>query len=203
VLLASHDEVPDPAAELAALQQEGIVEIGGHTYGQPRIVLWRDPNGRSVGGRVRIGRYCSISANVEILTGGDHRVDWVSTFPFRVRWGLPGAWEDGHPATKGDVTIGNDVWISRGACILSGVTIGDGAVVGAHAVVARDVAPYAIVVGNPAVEVRRRFDADVVDALLEARWWDLPDDDVGELVPLLCADDVQGLIDRVRGMRRG
>ena len=119
-------------------------EIGRGTYGVLPNVLDRD-NGTTL----RIGAFCSIAAEVQIFLGGTTGSIWATTFPFNNFW--PEARDiKGHPASRGDVTIGNDVWIGRGVMIMSGVTIGDGAVIGARAVVARDVPPYAIAVGNPA-----------------------------------------------------
>lgn len=159
----------------------GRIDIGAHTYGAPRVRWWgEDAN-------LVIGKYCSIAEGVEIYLGGNHRTDWVTTFPFswfRKSW--PEARElRGHPATRGDVVIGNDVWLGAGCVILSGVRIGDGAVVGCRAVVARDVAPYAIVVGNPAREVRKRFDENRIARLLDVQWWNWPEDRVRRNVQLL------------------
>jgi hypothetical protein len=114
---------------------------------------------------------------------------------------LPGAFEDGMPASRGPIIIGNDVWIGRNAMILSGVTVGNGAVVGAEAVVTRDVRPYAVVAGNPAREVRRRFTDEQVDALQELRWWDWPDSGIRDVVHLLNGAPVDELI--AYGNRRG
>ena len=142
-----------------------------------------------------IGSFVAIGSGVVMIPAGNHRVDWVTTYPLRVMLGMEGAGEDGHPQSRGDITVGNDVWIGYGAMILSGVTIGDGAVVGARAVVARDVRPYAIVVGNPAKEVRRRFDDAIVDRLLALRWWDWPLEEIRRRVPLLCDQDVQRFLE--------
>jgi len=144
---------------------------------------------------IRVGRYCSIADGVKFFIGGNHRPDWASTYPFRFMLGLPQAGADGHPASNGPILVGNDVWIGENAVILSGVTIGDGAVVGTQAVVTRDVRPYAIVAGNPAREVRRRFPDDQVDALLALRWWDWPAAEIREIVPLLNGAPVGALID--------
>jgi acetyltransferase-like isoleucine patch superfamily enzyme len=161
-------------------------EIGAYTYGTPTIYDWEQ------GSTLKIGKYTSIADEVTILLGGNHRMDWVSTYPFPA---LGDAWPtathiDGHPSTKGDVVIGNDVWIANGAAILSGVTIGDGAVVAARAVVVADVEPYEVVAGNPARRVRRRFTDVEVALLLKARWWDWPDDKVRQHVGTLCSGDV-------------
>lgn len=163
--------------------------MGRESYGSPTVHAYVGDTAE-----VRIGAFVSIAADVEILVGGNHRPDWVSTFPFRIRLGLPGAGTDGHPATKGDVVIGNDVWIGRGAKILSGVSIGNGAVIGAYALVSKDVAPYAIVAGNPAREVRRRFTDDQIDALESIAWWKWPLGDIVEKVPHLSSPDVDAFI---------
>lgn len=166
-----------------------LTTVGPGTYSLPSIVRYAGDTEP-----VAIGAYCSISGRVEVLPGGNHRPEWVSTFPFRVANGLDGAYEDGQPASRGPVVIGNDVWIGRGAMVLSGVRIGDGAVVGAAAVVTKDVRPYAIVVGSPAVEVRRRFADDVVDRLLATAWWSWPVQDVLDAVPLLSSDDIEAFL---------
>jgi acetyltransferase-like isoleucine patch superfamily enzyme len=145
------------------------IVMGRYSYGTPLVRVYEGD-----AAVVHVGDFVSIADDVVFLVGGNHHVDWVSTFPLRAVLGLPGAFEDGHPATKGDIMVGSDVWIGRGATILSGVTIGDGAVVAAEAVVARDVRPYAIVVGNPAREVRRRFDDGTIEELLRIAWWRWP-----------------------------
>jgi acetyltransferase-like isoleucine patch superfamily enzyme len=184
---------------LAKLVRRYGFAIGAYSYGRPKV---RFPES---GRQLTIGRYCSIADKVEILLGGDHRLDWVSTYPFAAMAGLwPGAQasEDYH-ASRGDVTIGNDVWLGSGCLILSGVTIGHGAVVAAHAVVTRDVPDYAVVAGNPGRIIRRRFGPEIVAGLLEAAWWDLEPALVTRLVPLLQADDPERLIAAVRAIRAG
>jgi virginiamycin A acetyltransferase len=171
--------------------------IGAYSYGRPKV---RFPES---GRRLTIGRYCSIADRVEILLGGDHRLDWVSTYPFAAMTGLwPGADapQDYH-VSRGDVTIGNDVWLGSGCMILSGVTVGDGAVVAAHAVVTRDVPPYAVVAGNPARLVRRRFDEATTAALVETAWWDFPHATVMRWIPLLQSGRVEELIAAARAER--
>ncbi len=125
-----------------------------------------------------------------MFVGGNHPVEWVSTFPFRAAFHLPGALEDGCPASKGDVVIGHDVWLGAGATNLSGVCIGNGAVVGAETVVSKDVRPYAIVVGNPAREVRRRFGDDEIERLERIAWWDWPIEQIVANVHLLSSAEI-------------
>ena len=167
----------------------GRAIVGPHSYGTFRIRI-----GKGERGRVRIGDYCSMAQGVQFSLGGNHRVDWVTTYPFRVILGLPGAWTDGHPRPEGEIVVGNDVWIGAEALILAGVTIGDGAVIAARAVVTGDVAPYAIVGGIPAREIRRRFTPEQIDALLALRWWEWPEDRIRAHVDLLCSPDVEGLL---------
>lgn len=170
--------------------------IGAYSYGRPKV---RFPDS---GRRLTIGRYCSIADKVEILLGGDHRLDWASTYPFAAMRGL---WPDAaapaeYHASRGDVAIGHDVWLGSGCMILSGVTVGHGAVVAAHAVVTRDVPPYAVVAGNPARVVRTRFDEATCAALVACAWWDLPHAEVTRLVPLLQSGRIADLIAAARAV---
>ncbi len=124
------------------------------------------------------------------MLGGNHRVDWVTTYPFSAiepRF----AHFPGHPHSKGDVVIGNDVWVAREALILSGLTIGDGAVIGARAVVGRDVPPYTIVAGNPAAQIRPRFPAPVAERLRQIAWWDWTEERIAAAMPLLLSPDIE------------
>ena len=170
----------DRVAFVKAVIDDPRIEVGDYTY-------YDDPAGpeafmknvlyhyEHAGDRLRIGRFCAIATGVTFLmSGANHPMRGVSTYPFAVfergwRKGYEGELEAG---SRGDMVIGNDVWIGRMATILPGVTIGDGAIIGAHAVVSRDVRPYAVAVGNPAREVKRRFDDATVADLLEIRWWD-------------------------------
>jgi acetyltransferase-like isoleucine patch superfamily enzyme len=132
-----------------------------------------------------VGKYCSISSAVTILLGGNHRPEWISTFPFTLGNGLP--------ATKGDVIIGNDVWIGLHATILSGVVIGDGAVIGARSVVTKNVPPYAIVAGNPARVRKMRFTEQGRADLLRIKWWDWPHEKVLGAAHILQSGDIEKL----------
>lgn len=163
--------------------------IGDYTYGKPQISQWGE------GATLTIGRFCSIATGAQILLGGNHHVDWPTTYPFP-EFFVQHANISGYATGKGDVNIGNDVWIGMDAMVLSGITIGDGAVIAARAVCTKDVPPYAIVAGNPARIVRYRFEEEVIAALLEIRWWDWPIQDVHNAVPLLMQADIGQFIER-------
>lgn len=178
----------------ATSPRDSLLTMGVHSYGQPNVRRYAGDEEI-----VTIGDYVSIADCVTLIPGGNHRLDWVSAFPFRERLGLPGARADGHPSSRGPIVIGNDVWIGRGAVVLSGVTVGHGAVIGAEAVVARDVRPYAIVVGNPAREIRRRFSDEQVEALLRIAWWSWPEGRVFREVEALNGGDPDEFIRRWDG----
>ncbi len=182
---------------LAPLIRRWGHEIGDYSYGHPKVRF------SETGAKLRMGRYCSVADKVEILLGGNHRLDWATTYPFTA---LPGLWPsakdlEGSHASKGDVTIGHDVWLGSACMILSGVTIGHGAVIGARAVVAKDVPPYGIVAGNPARLVRVRFPDEVVAALLAGAWWDLPREELAPLIPLLQSNRISELLAALAALR--
>lgn len=166
-------------------------KIGDWTYGNPSVLSWQENT------KLEIGRFCSIAEGVTILLGGEHHIDWVTTFPFTEFFSQAKTIQ-GHPHTKGDVIIENDVWIGTDVLILSGVHIGNGAVIGARSVISNDVKAYAVVAGNPAREIRSRFTASQIDELQRiARWnWELPQ--IIEAIPLLLQADIQMFIDRYR-----
>jgi acetyltransferase-like isoleucine patch superfamily enzyme len=181
------------------LKSNAEMEVGKWTYGNPIIVFGQEKS-------VKIGNFCSIAPGVQIMIAGDHRVDWVTTFPFMAfdERGWPEAKNYlGHPTSKGKVTIGNDVWIGLNALILSGVTIGDGAVIGAHAVVTKDVPPYAIAAGNPAKVVKYRFDPITIDKLLAIAWWNWSDEEIKAVIPLLLSNEIEDFIDYCQSMGKG
>ena len=147
--------------------------------------------------RLIIGKFCSIACGVRFLfNSANHTLTSLSTYPFHLfyeEWGLDRkdvtrSWDN-----KGDIVIGNDVWIGYEAVVLAGVTIGDGAVIGARAVVTEDVAPYTIVGGVPARPIRRRFPEETVSALLRLRWWDWPKDRIAQNLPAIQSGSVAAL----------
>lgn len=120
---------------------------------------------------------CSIACGAKFLfNSANHTMRSLSTYPFPIfydEW-EHGIWADKAWDSKGDIVIGNDVWVGFEAVILAGVTIGDGAIIGARAVVTKDVPPYTIVGGVPAKPIRKRFSDEDIAALLVLKWWDLP-----------------------------
>jgi acetyltransferase-like isoleucine patch superfamily enzyme len=174
-------------AEFRRLQRAGRITVGARTYGYPAI--WTDVHSIEC---LRVGKYSSLGG--KYLLGGKHGDGFVTTYPHRINFKMEGAGTDGFPTVTGDTIVGSDVWTCENCLILSGVTIGDGAIVAAGAVVTKDVPPYAIVGGNPAKLIRYRFDEDQIQALLEIRWWDWPEEKIREAVPLLASRDVDRFI---------
>lgn len=157
--------------------------IGIGSYGLPVVHDWQE------GSTLCVGAYTSIADEVHIFLGGHHRTDWISAYPFPA-FIEEAEYIENFGGTRGDVVIGNDVWLASGCTILSGVTVGDGAVVAARTVVSRDVAPYAIIAGNPARIVGWRFDEATRQALQEIKWWFWPEAEIRQIVPLLCSSQL-------------
>ena len=145
------------------------------------------------GDKLIIGKFCQIAAGVEfVMNGANHQMNAVSTFPFYTLEG----WDMKPPAAsdmplKGDTVIGNDVWIGQNAVILPGVHIGDGAIIGANSMVGSDVSPYTIVAGNPATEIRKRFDDELIQLLLDFKWWNKSVEEINQLIPLLTCGNLE------------
>jgi len=183
--LFHHKKRPE---ELEPQERYPMYQIGRGTYGNFEV---HDCGSDST---LRIGSFCSIASVAQIFLGGDHRLDWVTTYPFSQFWEEAKNIK-GHPITKGDVIIGNDVWVGTDALIMSGVKIGDGAVIGARAVVTKDVPPYAIMVGNPARLIRYRFNDSTIQKLLEIKWWDWDNELIVKFLPLLSSPDIHNFLE--------
>jgi len=136
--------------------------------------------------RLKIGRFSSIACGAKFLfNGSNHTLNSLSTYPFAImqdEWGLEcsvtDAWDN-----KGDIIVGNDVWIGFEAVIMAGVTIGDGAIVASRAVVNKDVPPYTIVGGVPAQQIRKRYSDEQIEKLLQQRWWNWSDEEIQKKLP--------------------
>ena len=161
---------------------------------QKNNVLYHYPINKD---RLIIGKFCSIACGAKFLfNSANHKMASLSTYTFPLffeEWGLKKenvaqAWDQ-----KGDIMIGNDVWIGYEAVILSGVTIGDGAVIGCRAVVTKDVPPYTIVGGVPAKPIRKRFDEETIKELQKIKWWDWPEEKIAGKIPAIQAGDLEEL----------
>jgi len=148
------------------------------------------------GDQLIIGKFCMIASDVQfIMNGANHLTDAISSYPFAVfGHGWEGAMENKSYPMKGNIEIGNDVWLGYRATIMAGVKIGHGAIVGSHAVVTKDVPPYTIVGGNPAKVIRKRFSEEQIAALLALEWWNWPLEKLTRNVALLTGSDVEALL---------
>ncbi|WP_160714411.1 type B chloramphenicol O-acetyltransferase [Chitinophaga solisilvae] len=162
----------------------------GHSFDDCARYLFSDRNDVD---RLIIGSYCSIGSGVSFIMAGNqgHRHDWISSFPFFYMSEIPYFRQsrDGYQPA-GDTVVGNDVWIGSEAMIMPGITIGDGAVIGSRALVTRDVEPYAIVGGNPAKLIRKRFSEHHITLLMEMKWWNWEEDILKDLMPVLCSENI-------------
>lgn len=165
--------------------------VGRYTYGADTINMI---DGTS---NLIIGNFCSIASGLTVYLGGNHRTDWATTYPFghihNKEFNHTGI---GHPATKGDVIIGNDVWIGANSTIMSGTHIGDGAVIAANSVVMGKIKPYAVVGGNPVRFYYFRFDQETINKLLKLKWWDLDEATISNIAPILCSDNFEQLFSK-------
>lgn len=180
------------------------IEVGDYTIYNDFVHDPRDFEKNNVlyhypinGDKLIIGKFCSIACGAKFLfTSGNHSLKSLSTYTFPIffdEWGLDvknirDAWDN-----KGDIVIGNDVWIGYEAVIMSGVKIGDGAIIGTRAVVTKDVPPYAIVGGVPAKLIRRRFDDETIEKLLALRWWNWDDEKIKRNIAAIQSGDVAAL----------
>lgn len=148
-----------------------------------------------VGDKLIIGKFCMIASDVQfIMNGANHLTNTISSYPFAIfGQGWQNAMEGKAYPGKGDTRIGNDVWIGYRAAIMPGVNIGDGAIIGAYAVVTKDVAPYSVIGGNPAQEIRKRFSQQDIERLLKIRWWDWPIEKISRNVQLLTSSNIDAL----------
>lgn len=147
-----------------------------------------------IGDKLIIGKFCAIASGAKfIMNGGNHQLDNFTTYPFSI---FGNGWEKAEPDAwpyKGDTVIGNDVWIGYEALIMPGVQVGDGAVIASKSVVTKDIPAYTIVGGNPAQPIKKRFDHEVIETLLEIQWWNWDVSKISENLIILCSGDFQAL----------
>ena len=194
---------------LNAVIKDPQIEVGDYTIYNDFIadpllfeknnVLYHYPIHRE---RLIIGKFCSIACGTKFLFNcANHTLKSLSTYTFPLfyeEWELEKsnittAWDN-----KGNIIIGNDVWIDYEAVIMAGVHIGDGAIIAARAVVTKDVPPYTIVGGTPAKEIRKRFDAEVIEQLLIQKWWDWSTDKIHQCLPYIA----EGKLDELLAMKK-
>jgi acetyltransferase-like isoleucine patch superfamily enzyme len=170
------------------------MSIGKHTYKIENLQIYYYDSGA----KLYIGNFCSIASDIKIFLGGNHRHDWVTTYPFgHIHQDIFNNFNgEGHPTTKGDIIIGNDVWIGQNTTIMSGIKIGDGAVIANNSHIVKDVEPYSIVGGNPAKLIRYRFTTEQIDKLLRIKWWDWEDEKINKFTPLLCNINIDDFINK-------
>jgi virginiamycin A acetyltransferase len=147
-----------------------------------------------IGDKLIIGKFCAIASGVKfMMNGGNHCLETFTTYPFSI---FGQGWEIATPESwpnRGDIVIGNDVWIGYEAIILPGIKIGDGAVIGAKSVVTKNVAPYTIVGGNPAQVIRTRFVPETIEILLKIQWWNWDIQKITENLNILCSNNQEAL----------
>ena len=177
------------------------IVVGDYTYyddpedseGFERNVLYHYP---FIGDKLIIGKFCAIARGAKfIMNGANHKTSGVSTYPFSI---FCNGWEVVRPEMKdlpfkGDTVVGNDVWIGYDALVMPGVKIGDGAIIAARSVVAADVPAYTIVGGNPAKQIRARFDAETVNRLKDLAWWNWPVEKITRNLSLITSGDIDAL----------
>ena len=192
-ILEALQELREVCRTNAVLLEDDQIEIGDFTYGTPIIYKWDKQT------KLKIGKFCSIGGNVQILMGGEHHTEWNTTYPLNVFLA-----EQLHPderlaKSKGDITIGNDVWIGNDVIILSGVKIGNGAVIGAGTVVTKDVQPYSVVGGNPSRMIKWRMPMPSIVKLWRLEWWNWPVQKIASAAPLLASPNLDKLIEFSEG----
>lgn len=162
------------------------MSYGKYTYGKPTI-KFENPYAK-----LTVGKFCSIGGNVIVYLGGEHRTDYITTYPFGYMHldVFPLNRQYDSKFTKGDVIIGNDVWIGDNVTIMSGITIGDGAVIANSSHIVKNVEPYTIVGGNPARLIKYRFSSEEIVKLLELKWWNWDDTKIKENIELLHSTDI-------------
>ena len=174
------------------------IEVGEYTYyddidGAERFEERVTHHYPFIGDKLVIGKFCAIGRGVEfVMNGANHRMCSVTTYPFNI---MGGGWEKCTPRLddlplKGDTVVGNDVWFGQNVTVMPGVHIGDGAIIAANSVVTSDIPPYCVAGGNPCRIIHKRFDDELIDYLLELKWWDWPPEKIMRNLEKLCSGDL-------------
>ena len=169
------------------------IEIGKYTYGGANIQIVRPHKDT----KLVIGKFCSIALNLKIYFNNNHHVEYISTYPFsnrHVEVFNKGKISGYSGPSRGDIIIGNDVWIGDNVTIMSGVRIGDGATIGANSHVMSRVKPYSVVGGNPAQLFYFKYSKEKIKKLLELKWWDMPDDEIAKIAHILSSNNIDKLL---------
>ena len=167
-------------------------EKKNYSYGNP-IIKW----GGNPEATYKCGNFCSIAENFVCYLGGNHRTDWITTYPFgHINQNVFKCNIPGHNSTRGHVEIGNDVWICSNVTIMSGVKVGDGAVIAANSHVVKDVEAYSITGGNPAKLIKYRFTQEQIKKLLDIKWWNWSIEKINENLSLLCSNNIDDFINK-------
>lgn len=167
-------------------------DIGTYFDRNVNIISWSDDY------KINVGKYCSIGRDCNFFLHANHRADWITTSS--QLWGPVTDeianlhMQMGHPTCKGDIEIGNDVWIGAQSTIMSGIKISDGAIIAAGSTVTKDVPPYAVVAGNPGKIVKYRFDENQIKKLLKIKWWEWNQDKIREVAMELWSSDINNFI---------
>ena len=158
------------------------------------IITWSDQY------KVHLGKYNSIGRDCNFFLHANHRADWVTTTSQLLGPVTPEIakmhMNMGHPTCKGDIKVGNDVWIGAASTIMSGITIGDGAIIGAGSMVTKDVPPFAIVAGNPSKIVKYRFTEEQIEKLLQISWWDWEEDKIKDNAMSMWSSNIDDFINK-------
>jgi acetyltransferase-like isoleucine patch superfamily enzyme len=178
-----------------------VAIVGDFTYGfDASLVRQWVP-----GVRIEIGKFTSISTGVIFVIGGNHNWDWFTTYPFAEKFDAKDFVRGdriGHPRRAKGIKVGNDVWIGTNSLIMDGVEIGDGAVIAANSHVVKSVPKYAIVGGNPAEIIRYRFEEEIVNKMIEMKWWEWEVECISQVCDLLCSAASLSNIDEIIRIRK-
>jgi len=167
--------------------KENFCNVGRWSYGNPKIYRWDFKS------KLIIGNFCSLGPEIKIYLGGNHRTDWLTTFPFPANQFLKNFDKakkiKNFHHSRGNIRIGNDVWIGGHSIILSGSLIGDGCVIGAGSLVTGKLDPYCIYAGNPIKKIRNRFRKAIIKKIIQTNWWNLDDQIINDISKYLCSNN--------------